>query len=142
MERPERRVPSLILCLLLPLPLPPMPLVGLLFAAYCVMTVTALQPSDPQQRLAIERRTALIIAPSQGEPKFTADLSARGCLLNRNDGDSGGGFKLTMPPHTRGEKEFMNGLRMPAKLLPSGELECLVHPVITTVRLIFKQAPD
>ena len=99
--------------------------------------VVALEITGEQQRVAIERRTALRLRPAAGEPPFDATIAARGCLLNRNDGKHGGGFKLTLPPHTRGEKEFMNGLIMPAKLVAGAdghgsELECLVQKVITT----------
>ena len=99
-------------------------------ASHRTCYVVALELSAP--RIAIERRSTLRLRPAGGEPAFDKTVAARGCLLNRNDGQHGGGFKLTLPPHTRGEKESMSGLIMPSKLLVSGELECQVHKVITT----------
>ena len=98
-----------------------------------------LGPGQPP-RTAIERAATLQLRPSAGEPPFTA---AGGgplrCVLNRNDGEHGGGFKLTLPPWTRGLDEgqgpsgFMSGLVVPGRrLTASNSIECDLPPVITS----------
>eukprot|EP01052_Picozoa_sp_SAG31_P060924 SAG31_NODE_20047_length_585_cov_0.845679_1_plen_167_part_00 len=71
------------------------------------LVVPSISPAG-QQRLAIERDNQTVrLMPSAGEPPFPAGTTR--CLLNRNDGDHGGGFKLTLPPWTRGDMNFMSG---------------------------------
>jgi hypothetical protein len=93
----------------------------------------ALQLVQSSQRLAIERAGQTVrLRPSPGEPTFAAAAAGVRCVINRHDGDHGGGFKLTMPPWTRGDAAFMSGLVVPGRVISARELECNVPRVITS----------
>eukprot|EP01047_Picozoa_sp_COSAG01_P006691 COSAG01_NODE_246_length_20450_cov_195.166822_4_plen_556_part_00 len=88
-------------------------------------------------RVAIERSTVLRLRTSGDEPPLSAAAALR-CVVNRNDGEHGGGFKLTMPPWTRGLDNgqgplgFMHGLVVPGRRQSASLLECDLPPVITS----------
>ena len=97
-----------------------------------------LGPGQPP-RTAIERASTVRLRLSTGEPPFEA--AGRGplrCVLNRNDGEHGGGFKLTLPPWTRGidmgqgPSGFMSGLVVPGRRLTASSVECDIPPVFTS----------
>lgn len=95
-----------------------------------LVLVRGLVVSGPQ-RLAIERRAQVFLAPSGAEPPFSSSTGPLHCVLDRTTEvvNRVDGFKLTRPGWTRGLGTF-DGIVVSATRRGPTSIECDVPKVV------------